>query len=62
MDELIDCMVTAGILHVIGDIIADETDPLVLVCFFVIYLFNALPRSFLSFLYVSLYPCFPIVV
>ena len=30
--ELLACMMKEGLLHVIGDVIVSETDPLVLVC------------------------------
>ena len=35
--ELIVCMMNEGILHVIGDIIVNEMDPLVLVCLFCVF-------------------------
>ena len=35
--ELVECMMNEGILHIIGDMIVSETDPLVLVCFFCLF-------------------------
>ena len=47
--ELIVCMMNEGILHVIGDIIVNEMDPLVLVCLFCVFdLF--LIHSFIHFI------------
>ena len=44
--EVLDCMIGEGILRVIGDIIVNETDALVLVC--LLSFFTFLPSCFYS--------------
>ena len=53
--ELLVCMIREGILQVIGDIIVSETDALVLVCIFFIYVFF-LFHSFSFFVLFLLFP------